>query len=253
MPEQIFTKRDLVNGLRRYAAGQPQWRGLKQIAMQLASWLEAQRTIPNDDPSCSITYRLPRYLAEAFAEWRELPEHAAFRKAYARETDGQELPSLFGGGVGDLHRALTVQTMGFMLRTLDEGSEHDLDSYLNAATTVISQKFHEWIFRQYTPRLFRQIEKSRSSGMSAKFGPSSSYDLRTFVSAGRVMITFAVPGSAKQRDLDAVTFIGEEGEPRGTRFGLQSFHTSLVNGLMLLEAAIAGDYDLVDDEKIGLG
>lgn len=66
--------------------------------------------------------------------------------------------------------------------------------------------------------------------MSGKFGET---ELRTFITAGRIMFTFA-----RRKKGESVSFIGEEGDPLCLSAGLQSVQTDFRTALDIIEDVI---------------
>ena len=77
---------------------------------------------------------------------------------------------------------------------------------------------NDFFQRVYQNGLYDLIDQHGSGGMSGTFGTCR---MRSFLSAGRVMITFAQPGTGG-RDKCSYTIVGLDGDSRGESFNADS-------------------------------
>jgi hypothetical protein len=262
-------KKELVKTLRfRADCGEIRWKGQKSFALFLADYLE-RLNIPYDEKyeHWEIDHHLPELLVAAFETLRTGNEKwvVYHRKMYEQDA-GYKVPNitdLSGDGMRVmLNRSSAVQTIGFLLKDiLGEGwIQNEIDKYCNAQVYVLNQTFDKFLRLVYWRGLEQIVGRCMRAGMSGKFGETN---LRTLVTAGRIMFTFA---RSKNGDEDAnnewsVSFVGEEGDPLCLSSGLQSTCADFRTSLDLIEEVIKNwpenpqDQENIFrvDDKVGLG
>ena len=246
-------KNELIAKLVSYAAdnstGGPQWKGQKIFATFLVYYLK-NLNIPSDEKYdfWSIEPYLPELMVDAFEQLRTSTDERVvqFRKQYEEET-GHEVPNITDLGASDiLDQGSAVQTtLGFMLRTVtgQDRVEQQIETYCNAQKHVLQQTFDKFLRLVYRRGLGEMANKCTKRGMGGKFGET---ELRTFMTAGRIMFTFAkrIDKSKKSyyKDGDnvicnehSVSFVGEDGDPLCLSAGIQSVYADFRTALDLID------------------
>jgi hypothetical protein len=139
-------------------------------------------------------------------------------------------------------------TLGFMLREItgQDWVEHQIDTYCNAQKYVLQQTFDKFLRQVYRQGLGEMIDKCNKARMSGKFGET---ELRTFITAGRIMFTFARRIDKnkdsyykKEGELYcnewSVSFVGEDGDPLCLSTGIQSVYANFRTAFDMIEDAI---------------
>ncbi len=252
-------KKDLISGLKhfvtRYDKGKghgTSWKGQRAFAIFLVHYLENLK-IPSDEEYdfWKVEPYLPELMVDAFEQLRTGADDATvrFRQSYETET-GHEVPNITDLGESNiLDQGSAVQTtLGFMLKEVTGQGwvEHQIDTYCNAQKYVLQQTFDKFLRLVYRRGLGEMIDKCAKAGMSGKFGET---ELRTFVTAGRIMFTFArrIDKSKdgyykKEGELYcnewSVSFVGEDGDPLCLSAGIQSVHADFRTALDMIEDVI---------------
>jgi len=120
---------------------------------------------------------------------------------------------------------------------------------------LLAQAFIKFTDQVFSRGLFEVINACNRRGMSGNFG---STQLRSFVTAGRLMLTFARPGEPQEQ---SVSFVCTDDDPLGLGAGAQSVYTDLPTALdMLAEVATHWPADrhaqsaaFTADDNINLG
>ncbi|MFA5124804.1 MAG: hypothetical protein WC473_03195 [Patescibacteria group bacterium] len=249
-------KKELIGRLEQFVVTfeqrRPAWKGQRSFANFLIYYL-GKLNIPNDEKYdfWDIDHYLPELMVDAFEQLRTGTdeETARFRSEYEKDAE-HEVPNITDLGVTDtLHQCFAVQTtLGFLLKDVMENDwiEHHIETYCNAQLHVLQQTFDKFTRLVYRRGLGEIIEKCPKSGMSGKFGD---VELRTFITAGRIMFTFAKPIDKSKKsyykDGDktycnewSVSFIGEDGDPLLLSAGMQSIGADFRTALNLIEEVI---------------
>jgi len=260
-------KKELVESLRKYCATydievsarrRVDCRGQKTLAAFLADYFE-KLNIPSDEKYdfWSIDDYLPKLLVAAFETLRTSDEEwvVGYRQKFERESEHKvpNITDLKDGSTFDMFdRSSDVQTLGFMMRDLmgerGERIKSDIDKYCNAQHYVLKQTMDKFLRRVWWRGMYEMTNRCRVSGMSGKF---SETELRTFVTGGRVMLTFArrkegrtgvYLGGELVEELpyqeDDVSFVGDDSDPLGLGTGLQSLHADLRTAQDMIEDVI---------------
>ncbi len=236
-------KKELISRLKQFVERDGEgrgasWKGQRAFASFLVYYLE-RLNIPSDEKYdfWRIEPFLPELMVDAFEQLRTgtSDEIVLFRHEYETEV-GHEVPNITDLGASNiLDQGSAVQTtLGFMLRETTglDLVEQMIDAYCNAQKYVLQQTFDKFLRLVYRCGLGEMIDKCTKSGMSGKFGET---ELRTLITAGRIMFTFARridkdKGSYYKKDGElycnewSVSFVGEDGDPLCLGAGIQSVH-----------------------------
>lgn len=254
------TTREFILSAQHFVSrGEQRWKGDLLIATALAKYFDSKLRageIPEYGPMSGLTFNsyLAKYLDDAWEYLRTSDKAGAveFRKMFKKELE-RDVPDLhdISGGVD---RTLTIANLGSLMEKIigTEWAKQWVEEYFFAQDHVLAVHFQKFVRKVYNDGMREQIDASRSSGMSGTFGK---VELRTFVSAGRILMTFACKVGVLASKEETITFIGEEGEKQGKRFGIQSVHTNLVNALQMIDAVIyhwpkSGSEDYVYKRKM---
>lgn len=182
-----------------------------------------------------IDAHLPQIIADAFEEFRTSAEEwvIVHRRAYEVNTE-HHVPDLTNVGDG-IDRALVVQSLQYLFKEAlgNDWIAPQLDAYLNAESYVLQKSFDKFLRHVYRKGLYELITHDTKRGMDGQFGKTQ---LRTFVTAGRIMFTFARPG---KKDEISVSFVAEDGDPDGYSAGTQSVFATLSEAIAMIEDVIA--------------
>ncbi|MFH0873540.1 MAG: hypothetical protein V1846_01720 [Candidatus Komeilibacteria bacterium] len=252
-------KKDLINALRQFLVrggtdrgGGVSWKGQRAFANFLIFYL-GKLDIPSDRKYdfWRIEPHLPELMVSAFEQLRmgTDSETARFRLEYEVEA-GYDVPNITDLGASNLlDQVSAVQTtLGFMLREVTglDWIEHKIDTYCNAQRYVLQQTFDKFLRLVYRQGLGEMIDKCTKRGMSGKFGET---ELRTFITAGRIMFTFARRIDSSQESYYekdgrlycnewSVSFVGEDGDPLCLSAGIQSVYADFSTALGMIEDVI---------------
>jgi hypothetical protein len=236
--------------------GYEAYRGERQLAGALAKYLEDSKDY--DDSAEGIGpmvfemedtwYNdLPKYLVDAFVQFRTGKSWELLRKAYLRET-GEEIPDLVDVHVGGLYRLLTTRQVAYLCAVLSGQAQlrSKLEAIFDAQQTCINQAWNRFVrvgYRELMPR----IEGERHRGNKGEFGATT---LMTYVMAGRCMFTFSRGnGSA------TITYVADASDMRGLRSGPNVTKTPYAECVAMIDE-VANNWRLnkmKEDENIGLG
>ncbi len=238
---QVHTTSQFISSLRRFfARGEQKWKGDLLITQALIAYFTRglkNKEIPDYGPETGLSFTayLAKYLDDAWEYLRTSKDGTWFRQDFEKEL-GREVPDLndISGGVD---RTLTIANLGSLMQTIigTEWAKQWVEKYFFAQDQVLALHFQKFVRQVYNDGMREQIDASKSSGMSGTFGK---VELRTFITAGRIMMTFAFRPGVLQATEESITFIGEEDEKPGKRFGIQSVHTNLVNAIQMIDAVI---------------
>ena len=110
--------------------------------------------------------------------------------------------------------------------------EGELDAVLNAERHILRLAFFRFLNSVFSKGLFDVIDSSSKRGMSGKFGNTT---LRSFVVAGRMMLTF----SRKYGDDEhTISYVLPDDDPHGLGAGLQSLYTDLQVAIEMIDDVI---------------
>ena len=183
-----------------------------------------------------IDHYLPQIVADAYEllrtserEW-VVKHRRNYEKAVVRT-----VPNLLEIGVADdLQRALETQTLGYLFAELigEEWIKNSFETYLDAQFYVLRGVFDKFLRKVYREGLYDLIQNTVNAGMSGRFGKT---DLRTFVTGGRIMLTFA---RGQDKDEINVSFVAEDNDSNAYSAGTQSIHAMLPECLAMIEEVI---------------
>lgn len=261
-------KKDLIEGLRKFADTHEiaitnygnhkysvRWKGQKAFALYLIAYLEAL-VIPSDEKYdfWRIEQYLPQILTDAFEHLRTGTDELAtkYRAMYEQEAE-HSVPNILDLGTSNiLEQASAVQTtLQFMMKDVigEQWVEHEIDSYCNAQSHVLQHTFDKFVRSVYRNGMYETIDKCKSRGMAGKFGRT---ELRSYVMAGRIMLTFARKRKGKTvyygpdnkpfhtlpYKEDSVSFVAEDGDPLALSAGIQSVQANFRTSLDMIEDVV---------------
>ena len=245
-------KDELTRALTGYLhAGDFKTRGEKPLVTFLRWYLTERVSNETTFQHCGISHYLPRILADAWELFRHdaHPIVAECRQNYldAIERGDEEVVDLLDIQFQAVEKALTINTLACLMsdaierdpmyqRGLGTHIRHDIEAYFSAELTVLSKAWDRFLRQVYEGGLLRVIDASDKCGMSGQFG---NVELRSLVSAGRIMFTLVKVEGGRQGLEESITFIGEDGDKKGYRFGIQSVHCDLITALSLINELLA--------------
>ena len=112
--------------------------------------------------------------------------------------------------------------------------EEKIEAYLEGEHTVLQQRFDRFLRLVYRKGLHKIIFDASARGMNGHFGNT---ELRSYILAGRLMLTFARKNGKK--DELSMSFIADESCPLGLSAGLQSIYADLPTGMSMLDEVVA--------------
>jgi hypothetical protein len=135
-----------------------------------------------------------------------------------------------------LDQALTVQSLGYLFSDVlgKDWTASKIDMVFNAERHLLQQVFYKFLDRVFRHGLFQIADESPKRGMSGTFGETT---LRTFIMAGRLMLTFARPGEKMEQ---SVSFVCGDDDPLGLGGGVQSVYTDLQTAIAMINDVITG-------------
>lgn len=250
-------KKELIQALRAFintwgnGHGNRGWKGQRPFARYLIHYLE-DLTIPSDEEYdfWRIEDYLPQILVDAWDSFRTSSDHTAVvqRENYKEELE-HEVPNITDLGASPLSdQTHAVQTiLGFMIRDITDNQwiEGAIDEYVNAELHLLQQRFDKFLRKVYKNGMFKIIKECSMRGMSGTFGDT---ELRTYVIAGRTMLTFA----RKQEDEEiSFSFVSDDVDPNGLSAGIQSVYADLLNCLGMIDDVINNwPSDPVEQERV---
>jgi hypothetical protein len=186
---------------------------------------------------------LPNILVGAFQHLRTGTDKTTQRFRQIYESAGEEkVPDIVNLGVSGLVRqGLTVQSLCHLMEDItgNEWINPQIERYCNAQLHVLQQTFDKFLWSVYQNGLHKVIKKCKQRGMSGRFGKT---ELRTFITAGRIMFTFTrkIDDTKETSDSNewSVSFVGAEDDPLCLSAGVQSIHTDFTTALDLIEEVI---------------
>lgn len=171
------------------------------------------RNAPEPTGGINWNVDLHKHMADAFVDFRTLPEWEPLRKAYTSEV-GYDIPDMVACHIGGLHRILVVMKLCHLMTVLTREvwlKEH-LASYFGAQQACIDQAWHRFVRTGYR-QLMPVSTASSDRGFSGKFGTTT---LMTYEMAGRTMFTFQ---RGRGGDRRTVSFVADSSDMGGQRSG----------------------------------
>ncbi|MES2213526.1 MAG: hypothetical protein V4473_01635 [Patescibacteria group bacterium] len=206
---------------------------------QFFHWWLGKLTIPADEKYdfYQIEHFLPQLAVDAWEAMRTGTDEVAllYRQRYEQSTS--RLPvNLMELGENILQQASGITVIRYVLSAVvgERWIEDKVDAYCHAQSTALQGMFDKFLRLVYGRGLFEVIQASKSSGMNGRFG---STDLRTWVSAGRTMFTFARP--KKKGDEVSVSFVAGDDDALALEAGIQSVEANLPTAFSMIEDVIA--------------
>ena len=229
-------KRQLVSALRLHAqSGDTIMKGQKTIADFLAFYFESL-DIPADEKFefWDIDRYIPQLILGAFDELLMSDDETivGFRNRYIAET-GHAVVSLTNIEGNGLDQSLLVETLkDIFLKVGDQWVVNDIDTVFNAERHILRLAFYRFLNSVFSKGLFEVIDSSKKRGMSGKFGETN---LRSFVAAGRMMLTFSRQYGA---DEHSISYVLPDDDPHGLGAGVQSLYTDLRVAIEMIDDVI---------------
>lgn len=233
-------KQELINRLGDYSySGNSNRKGEKTFVSFLIGYLGGL-CIPGDEKYVfyDIVPHIPQILTDAHHEFRTSTEHwvSQLREQYVQEI-GRNVANLTDVGVdNDLYRFSEVLMISSLAKKVlgkeDQGDyvEQDVLAHSNAQANLLQQVFDNFLRKVYRKGMFEMINSSKICGIGGVFGQT---ELRTFVTAGRIMFTFARGVEGSEEEI-SISFVAEDGDPNGYSAGLQSIHAGLVDSFTMI-------------------
>ncbi|HEX4662126.1 MAG TPA: hypothetical protein VH144_00765 [Candidatus Saccharimonadales bacterium] len=226
-------KNELVQALVRFAAEygeyQGRTRGQETLAHYLAHYFR-NLDIPaeHEYDFWHIDQHLPQLLIGAMENFRTSEEGIVvnLRATYEFEVGHElfDLTSVWGSGdpMLEVHSisSLLVEVTG-----RQQWLEEKIDRVFNAKRRVLEQGVYLFMERVYRHGLGQLIADTRLRSMSGTFGQTK---LRSYATAGRLMISFVRPGEEEDQ---FVTIICGEDDLLGLGVGVQSVYTDIHTAL----------------------
>lgn len=225
----------------------------ERAMLQLMIWYLTERVSDDAFKYTGITHYLPRILADAWECFRcdDHPMVMECRQEYLKDLErdpNNPIVDVLDIQFNIVEKALTIsdlaripseaiKSFGGRYKNWALGIRHDIDAYFNAETTVLSKIWDRFLRQVYEQGLLRVIDESEvSAGMSGRFG---NVELRSLITAGRIMFTLAKIEGGREELEESITFIGEEGDKKGYRFGIQSIHCDFITAMDMINQVIA--------------
>jgi hypothetical protein len=185
-----------------------------------------------------IELYLPELLVAAVETFRTgmEPNVIALREMYEVEAE-HKVPNVTDFGASNIiEQSLFVQSL--LCFTMKEVTEQEwvegaIDKYVKAQQYVVQQTFDRFVRHCYSRGMFQIIAKTSTRGVGGKFG---NVHLRTYVMAGRTMITFA---RKKGDEEEGLSFVSDDSDPMALSAGLQSVQTDFRTALDMIDMVIA--------------
>lgn len=151
---------------------------------------------------------------------------------------GHRIGAIVGHAMNKLHTITTTEQLAVLLpEALKDatGSQHIADQasrFINAEWYYINAQFLQFADEVYDRGgLYAKIDKCPQRSMSGTFGETT---LRSYVLAGRVMLTFARRGD-DEHDKIRATFICDDGDPNGISGGLTNLEAEAWEVIPMLQ------------------
>jgi hypothetical protein len=190
---------------------------------------------------------LPKYLVDAFVQFRTGESWKSLREAYLHET-GEEIPDLVDVHVGGLYRLLMTRQVAYLCAVLSGQVwlQSKLEALFDAQQACINRAWYRFVHNGYRELMLR-IKGERHRGNKGEFGATT---LMTYVLAGRCMFTFSRgDGSA------TVTYVADDSDMQGFRSGPNATKTPYMECVAMINE-VSDNWQLdkmKKEEHIGLG
>jgi hypothetical protein len=236
----VMKKAELVAALVAYADhDRRQMRGQAELARYLAYWFNELKIRHNERYDFwQIEHYLPQLLLRALDDLHGSDEQGIVQQREVYEQELGPFPNLTKVGVGDMfEQAMVIRSVGQLIADITDLPylKDAIDTLFNAERHLIEQGFYRFLSRVYSQGLVAVIDGSSQRGMSGQFGQTT---LRSYVMAGRLMLTFA-RGDSEHGEQD-ITFVCEEGDELGLASGMQSCYADVFTALAMFDDVISG-------------
>ncbi len=213
----------------------PKARG-EAVLLKYLAYYFFNHVVSYHDGDPDINNYLARHIVEAFdrLQYDEDPFIIKYRKQFLQARERDTIPELTEIEFGGLDRWSTIRMIKDLLNKVTDDKElsQQVENYLMAQDTVLEQSFHTFLRQVYRQGMYDLIDNCKLKGMSGKFGKTT---LRSFCLAGRVMMTFATQDGKLER---SVTFVGDDRDQTGKRFGVQSVEADLTTALKIIDEVV---------------
>ncbi len=140
------------------------------------------------------------------------------------------------GAIPAMDQVLWIQAVDGILRGagVHEVTCSKVEMLFMAEVRMVELAFRRFVQDVFTLGLFELINEGTTAGMSGTFGADldTPTTLRTFMTAGRLMFTFACDVGGHE---ESITFVGTEDDPLLLGVGLQSVQTDLATALKMFD------------------
>ncbi len=198
----------------------------------------------------SIVQFMPQHIAEAMEIFRitEEPIVKRLREEYLQELGDADFPSLTDISFGGAGRVLAIIMVARLMEKVTqwEGTGNRIEAYLFAQDHVLDHALQNFNRKVYREGLWKITNECRTSGMSGQFGETQ---LRTFDSAGRIMLTFVRKREGYPHGEESITFIADGSDESGIRTGVQSCYTELDGALSMINEVIKNWPSTKDEQQ----
>lgn len=226
------TGEQLAQAFKNHAQGRNyDWKGEGILAAYLGWWFEER---------CQFKFRynsilqyFNKLMYEALEHFRQGDDSITtiYRTEYLNEIELSEVSNAFDISYGGMYRGPFIFSIESIIeKVLDQRIKIEFSAYMWAQDNVLSQKLQEFNLKVYRKGLFKLFNQCSCSAMSGEFGSTK---LMTFMTAGRVLMTFL----RKDSDL-SVSFVATDEDPLGIRTGVQSVYATFIESLQLIQDVI---------------
>lgn len=140
------------------------------------------------------------------------------------------------GAIPATDQVLWIQSIDGILRGagVHEATCSKVEILFMAEIRMVELAFRRFVQDVFSCGLFEVINEGTAAGMSGTFGTDldTPTALRTFMTAGRIMFTFACDVGSQE---ESITFVGTEDDPLLLGAGLQSVQTDLATALKMFD------------------
>lgn len=181
---------------------------------------------------------LPQLMLDGFMDLLNSEDRVT---AHIREQLEEQTSLVLGdpsriGAIPATDQVLWVQSIDGILRGagVHEVTCSKVEMLFMAEVRMVELAFRRFVQDVFSSGLFELINGGITSGMSGTFQDQGDTPttLRTFMTAGRIMFTFACGVGSHE---ESITFVGTEDDPLLLGAGLQSVQTDLVTALKMFD------------------
>lgn len=202
-------------------------------AAAFADWL-SDDAIPDKELGLNWLHDLPKYLVEAFRDFRTQDRFAGLRDFHEKEIQ-RPIPDLLDISCDGIGRALTAMSMQRLMMLLAKDEDwlrERLHAFLNAQSYAVDQAWHNFVMTCYRP-LAKRIKDERHRGNSGTFGKTKLY---SYAIMGRIVFTFC---RGPDKDMNSVTYVADDSDMFGLRAGMQSCHVPFTEAIEMINEVVS--------------